>query len=192
MHPYNLSSSRSVGAALRRAVVAVTLFSSSTALADVSSWLFVGGGPARPGIGQKKWVSALQFDVGMGTDPANDFVVGGVARLQPLLGEGSDLGLLLRGATHGYANGEWGVALDAGLLQRWWGESATAAMGSVNLGGPWGIGIAVSGVAAEREPLGFSAVLGVDLARLTVYRRSGSSWWPNSFPAYRPEAAGAD
>ena len=33
----------------------------------------------------------------------------------------------------------------------------------------------------------FGATLGVDLARLTVYRRSGQNWWKNPFPAYRPE-----
>lgn len=101
-------------------------------------------------------------------------------------GEGTDFALLVRGASHGYANGDWGLAVDAGVLQRWWGEGATGGTGTLSLGAPWGLGLALNGMMAKGQR-GMSAVLGIDLARLTVYRRSGNSWWKNSFPAYRPE-----
>ncbi len=168
-------------------VLGAASLTAATANADVSSWLFVGGGTTRLDDSEKRWVPSLQLDLGMGSDPSHDFVVGGLGRTQTHFGEGTDLALLLRLATHGYVNGDWGVAVDAGAVQRWWGEGATGGVGSLNLGGPWGLGIVVTGMLAKDEQTGISAVLGIDLARLTVYRRSGANWWKNTFPAYRPE-----
>jgi hypothetical protein len=60
-------------------------------------------------------------------------------------------------------------------------------MGSLVLGAPWGITLSLGGGFGNDESRTYTASLGVDLARLTVYRRTGMNWWNNPFPAYRPE-----
>ncbi len=54
------------------------------------------------------------------------------------------------------------------------------------LGAPWGITLSATGTLGSNDERSVSAVLGIDFARLTVYRTSGGQWWPNTFPAYRP------
>jgi hypothetical protein len=109
-----------------------------------------------------------------------------MVRLQPHFGATTDLGLLLRTATHGYVNGDWGGAIDIGGYQRL-SENSRGLLGALALGAPWGITLSASGGLGEDHQRMVSAVLGIDFARLTVYRRTGDTWWPNPFPAYRPE-----
>ena len=165
------------------------LTASSSARADVSSWLFVGAGPTWLSDQRPDTVTRFTLDlsIGMGTPPSDALIFGGMLDSSTHFSEGTDLALSLRSATHGFANGEWGLAVDLGAYQRWWGAGSTGFRGALVLGAPWGL--TLSGVAAlgSNDARTYSAVLGVDLARLTVYRRSGSSWWKNPFPAYRPE-----
>ena len=47
-------------------------------------------------------------------------MLGGILRGTTFLHLGTDLGIALRGATGGFARGQWGVALDLGVVGRWW------------------------------------------------------------------------
>ncbi len=170
-------------------VCAAALLWPAVASADVSSWLYLGGGPGLVEAPDKtrEWVPSLQIDTGMGTPPSGLVMVGGGFRMHTFFGEGSDLGLVARTATRGYVNGGFGAAVDLGGYQRWWGPGSTGLMASLNLGAPWGITLSGTGGRGSNEGQHFAVTLGIDLARLTVYRRTGDSWWKNTFPAYRPE-----
>jgi hypothetical protein len=168
---------------------ALILGVTSDARADVSSWLFLGGGASwLDQQGQTAETQPMfQLDTGLGSPPRHAIIVGGLGRLQTHFGSGTDLGLALRIATHGFVNGGWGVALDPGLYQRWWGEGSTGFNGMLALGAPWGVTLGLSASLGSDDARGFSGVIGIDLARLTIYRTSGTSYWKNTFPAYRPE-----
>jgi hypothetical protein len=177
--------------ALCAAPVAAVLafFWPATASADVSSWLFTGAGPSwtREGKDVETGLQPMfQLDLGMGTPPNWFLSFGAIGRMQTHFGEGTDLGLLFRTATQGYTNGDWGAALDFGGYQRWWGIGSTGWQGSLNLGAPWGITISGSYGAGTNDQRAYSAVVGIDFARLTIYRTTGDKWWKNPFPAYRP------
>jgi len=159
------------------------------ARADVSSWLYVAPGPSfvRQGNEDTKSQLSLQIDTGLGTPPAGAVVFGGLFHLQTHFGRGTDLGLMFRTATHGFVNGDWGAALDLGGYERWWELGSAGGMGQLVLGAPWGITLAAGGGMGTNDGRHMSVTLGIDFARLTVYRRTGESWWKNTFPAYRPE-----
>lgn len=161
-----------------------------SANADVSSWLFVGGGVTQLGKfgSDNSWKPTLRLATGMGTDPSQPFVIGGLARIDTMFGRGTDLTAALRFANNGFVNGNWGFALDLGPVARYWGPIDIFG-GSATLigGGPWGIQLEIGGLLGSHDTQSYSAILGVDLARLTIYRRSGSSWWKNTFPAVHPE-----
>jgi hypothetical protein len=163
------------------------------ARADVSSWLYAGTGATHleSDAEQGRLRMTLDLSTGMGSPPSGSLIVGGLLRSQTHFSDGTDLALLLRLATHGFANGEWGVALDGGGFQRFWGTGSEGWTGALVLGGPWGL--TLDGVASfgSGGATSLGATLGLDLARLTVYRRSGSSWWKNEFPAHRPDEAPA-
>jgi hypothetical protein len=106
-------------------------------------------------------------------------VAGGLFRVQPYFGEGTDLALLMRVATGGFVQGGFGVALDAGGYQRWWGEESSGGLGSVVLGAPWGITLSASAGVGTNDTRFASLTLGLDFARLTVYRTSGTNWFLN-------------
>ena len=97
------------------------------AQADVSSWLFIGGGPSwtSGGVDPTERNLMFQLDAGMGTPPRDTIIFGGLGRMQTHFGQGTDLGLFLRVATHGFVNGDWGAAIDLGGYQRWWGIGST-------------------------------------------------------------------
>jgi hypothetical protein len=156
--------------------------------ADVSSWLFVGGGASSLDQASEDATTQplLQIETGMGSPPGGALIVGGLGRLQTHFGAGTDLGLALRVATHGFANGDWGGAVDLGGYQRWWGKGSTGGAGALVLGAPWGLTLNLGAHLGTDDARGFTAALGIDFARLTVYRRSGENWWKNTFPAYRP------
>lgn len=160
-----------------------------SASADVSSWLFLGGGASSleqdgRSLGQQP---LFQLETGLGSPPSGSFIVGGIGRMQLHFSEGVDLGLAARVATHAFVNGGWGAALDLGAYQRWWGPGSTGGTAHLVLGGPWGLTLSLGGHLGTDDARGFTAALGIDLARLTVYRRTGESYWKSTFPAYRPE-----
>jgi hypothetical protein len=164
------------------------LSQAQVAEADVSSWLFLGTGPvwlSHSGDRDREW--ALQLDTGMGSSPREPIIIGGLARLYVPAGSGADVGLLVRTATRGFVLGDWGAAVDLGGYQRWWSPESTGGQGSVVLGAPWGLTLSVSGGIGTNESEHWGACLGVDLARLTVYRSTGESWWSNPFPPVRDD-----
>jgi hypothetical protein len=184
---------RTLGSA-RRAIFALSAFGFVVVLprvarADVSSWLFLGPGVSstQEGKADPKRQPTLVLDTGIGTPPSGIIAVGALFHFQPHFGRGSDLGLMMRTATRGFVNGGWGAAIDLGGYQRWWGIGSSGGMGQLALGAPWGITLEVGGGIGTNDSRHMSAVIGIDLARLTVYRRTGESWWLNPFPAYRPE-----
>jgi hypothetical protein len=165
------------------------LLGAKPAHADVSSWAFVGGGASRleQNTLSARTVSSMRLQIGMGSDPSHPFIVGGLFSLEPHFGYGSDLALSVRTATRGYVNGQFGLALDLGGYERFWGEQGSAGgTGTLWLGAPWGISLGAGASVGTHDARGFSAILGIDLARLTVYRNAGTSWFMNPFPAYRP------
>ena len=98
---------------------------------------------------------------------------------------GTDLGLSLRTATKGFVLGDWGAALDLGGYDRLWEGGSLGGQGSLVLGAPWGITLSLSGGMGTNDERHASAVIGIDFARLTVYRRSGENWFMNPYPANR-------
>lgn len=174
------------------AVAAATILLANDARADVSSWVYLGGGSSLIDTPTRRsdFAASMRLATGMGTDPAQPWIVGGLVRIETLFGNGSDLSANLRLAEHGFVNGKWGVALDLGAFARYWGTpNVYGGCGTIALGGPWGIELDLGGIWGNHETRGASATLGIDLARLTVYRQSGSSWWKNSFPAVRSESS---
>jgi hypothetical protein len=113
-------------------------------------------------------------------------VVGGVARLQPHFGYATDLGLSLRTATRGFTQGDWGAALDLGGYLRA-AKLSAGGLGSLVLGGPWGLTLVGTVSYGTKDSRSVSALLGIDFARLTIYRRTGENWFKNPFPAVRRE-----
>jgi hypothetical protein len=159
------------------------------ARADVSSWVFAGGGVSRlqqQGL-PATTMGAMRLQIGIGTAPSNPVVFGGLFSLEPNFGYGSDLGLLFRTATRGYVNGGFGLALDLGPYERFWGEKSVGGEGTLWFGAPWGLALGVNADVGSHDARGFAAILGVDFARLTIYRNTGTSWFSNPFPAYRPK-----
>lgn len=138
---------------------------------------------------------ALTYSVGVGTTPLAPFVLGGIFRGQTYFGLGTDIGVAIRGATGGFARGEWGLALDAGAAWRSWGSGTYGEwpMQFVLTGGaPWGFQIAlgteISSVSGGTPARGFFAALEIDLLRLTVMRQGSTErWWPN--PGHAGDAA---
>jgi hypothetical protein len=168
------------------------LFSASPACADVSSWAFVGGGASRleQSTLSARTVSSMRLHIGMGSDPSHPFIVGGLFSLEPHFGYGSDLALSVRTATRGYVNGQFGLALDLGGYERLWGERTSAGgTGTLWLGAPWGITLGAGASVGTNDAREVSVILGIDFARLTVYRNAGTSWFMNPFPAYRPASS---
>ena len=172
------------------ALVVLSLISiAADARADVSSWLFAGGGVS--GLyrsGQNGDVAgAMQLDVGMGSTPAAPVAVGGLFRTRTRFGDGTDLALFIRTATGGFVRGSWGGALDLGGYERWWGQAAPGYGGTLSLGAPWGITLGLDAAHDTKGVSTFALVLGVDLARMSVYRSTGLGWMPNPFPSPRRE-----
>lgn len=162
---------------------------SSTASADVSSWVYLGSGATsieQRGL-PRRLAPSIAVEAGMGTPPTNALVLGGMFKLLGLVGDGADLGLSLRLATRGFVTGNFGLALDAGPYQRFWGEGSTGGQAALVLGAPWGITLSLGGGLGSNDARQVGATLGLDFARLTVYRLSGESWFPNPHPAYRPK-----
>ena len=169
--------------------VVATLVCATPARADVSSWMYVASGPTwlkQDGL-KLHADPTLAIEAGMGSAPKNPIVVGGMFKLAALFGDGADLGLSLRVATQSFVTGKLGLALDAGPYQRFWGAKSTGGQAAVVLGGPWGLTLSLGGGLGSQDAAHYGATLGIDFARLTVYRLSGESWFPNPHPAFRPK-----
>lgn len=161
----------------------------SRARADISSWANASAGPSfideGDGDGTESQ-AALSFQAGLGTTPANFVSVGGLFHLETHFTRGTDLGVLARVATQGYNLGRWGVALDFGGYERFWGVRHPGLLGGLVLGAPWGLTLrGEAGFGPSVDARMFGIVLGVDFARLTVFRTVGEDWYPNPFPGYR-------
>jgi hypothetical protein len=157
--------------------------------ADVSSWVYAGGGASlvEDVTLERQMQPTVSLHAGMGSPPQGIVSVGGLFLVQPHFGQGTDLGLLARVATYGYTNGDFGLALDVGAYQRWWGVESTGGIAALGIGLPWGITMNVQAMRGTNESSTYAATLGLDFARLTVYRTGGSHWWENPFPAVREE-----
>lgn len=195
--------------ALGLSSTALTL--SAQARADVSAWVFVGGGavgwkmqPAPPPAAQPGAPPApppgkddpktdtggfnangtLAFDAGVGSSPDGRFIVGGFFRLQPVLKHGTDMVLSARVATHGFQAGDFGLALDAGGYVRLWETKSQGFAGGLTLGAPLGLQLSLQATVGTSSAVGFGAVAGIDLLRLTIYRQTFLNRWQNPSPAW--------
>ena len=90
-----------------------------------------------------------------------------------------DVTVLARGVTRGFARGGFGLGLDVGAYQRWWGSQSTGVTGNLVLGAPWGLTLLGGASIGTGEQKLYFASLGIDFARLTVHRHSGLDWFPN-------------
>ncbi|MDI3282445.1 hypothetical protein [Polyangium sp. 15x6] len=163
------------------------------ARADASAWAFAGAGALawKEGTAALAPRAAFNIDYGVGTTPDGSFIVGGLARLTPVVDEGLDLSLLARFATHGFQAGKVGVAVDVGGYQRLWGTYSRGVAGGLTLGLPLGFSIGVQGLYGTGDALAFGAFAGIDFLRLTIYRQSMLDAWPNPYPAHQTPAATA-
>jgi len=157
------------------------------ARADVSSWFYAGGGATqlkgetlptvRPGT--------LQLELGMGSPPDGVLIVGGLFKMMTFFSEGTDLALTTRFASGGFVRGGFGIALDAGGYQRWWGRSSTGFLGAVVLGAPLGLQLTAMTEQGTENVHSYGGTIGIDFLRLTVYRTTLRDFWPNPFlPAH--------
>jgi hypothetical protein len=160
--------------------ISAPLLSGAAARADVSSWMYTGAGPGFLDTGSDKRHSVLELATGLGTPPAA-VVFGGLFRTQTFFERGTDLALLARFATRGYVQGGFGLALDAGGYQRFWGVGSSGGTAALGFGAPWGVTLSASGGLGSNDQRFFVATLGLDFARLTVYRTHGTNWFLNPF-----------
>jgi hypothetical protein len=180
------------------------LGSAAPARADISSWVFFGGGAlvwkqatalAPDGTKQVNGGGVfspngtITMDAGVGTTPDGPVIVGAFARIRPIIGHGTDLGVLARLATHGFQAGRFGVAFDAGFYGRTWGAESIGFEGGVTLGAPLGFTLSLLAQAGTDNALGFGASLGIDVLRLTIYRQALLDRWPNAHPAWTKKSA---
>jgi hypothetical protein len=168
------------------ALATLTLGVAAPARADVSSWASAMAGPTLFDDGvDKRSFPSLQLETGIGIPPTGFLVVGGLFHLETHFGQGTDIGLLGRFATRGFVLGDWGAALDLGGYERFWGRGSEGALGKLVLGAPWGIQLSAGGGYGTKDARHMSVMLGIDFARLTIFRTSGEGWFPNPYPAYR-------
>ena len=180
------------------------------ARADASAWMYVGGGTmvwkqgdaaSLAAAGATKDTSSfgangmMTIDVGAGTSPEASFIFGSLFRIQPIFKNGADVAMLARACTQGFQVGGWGLALDAGAYLRTWGPLKGGGFaGGLSLGAPLGFTLAIQTEVGNDKALALGATLGIDLLRLTVYRKTLGNWWQNPAPnpgAQRSAASGA-
>jgi hypothetical protein len=172
---------RRVRSVLPAAVIGlVTTSFSVTAGADTASWFSLAGGLGTFSEGgTRQYPGALQLELGMGSPAANAVVVGAVVKSLSYFGSGTDLAFTLRGASGGFARGGFGFAIDAGGYQRWWGDDSTGFLGALVLGGPFGLQLTGTTEQGTNNVRAYTALFGIDLLRLTVYRGVSGGYWPN-------------
>ncbi len=159
---------------------ALLALSVSPARADVASWMYAGAGLSRvERDGSATERSALQLDAGFGSSPYGALVFGGVLRTLTHFRGGTDLAILQRTTSGGFSRGDWGLALDIGGYQRWWGRDSSGGMASLWLGAPWGLQVGVTGGMGTGDVQTLAFTVGLDWARATAHREPGQSWWRN-------------
>ncbi len=162
-------------------LIALGLTTTESAFADAASWMYVGGGASavQTDDSDASTHSLLQLDAGFGTTPNDALVFGGILRTLTHFSGGTDLVLAQRTATGGFARGDWGLALDVGGVQRWWGPDSTGVIGTLTGGGPWGLQLSVLASMGTNGGRMFGLSFGIDWARATAHRSVGTNWWPN-------------
>jgi hypothetical protein len=165
---------------------AVVLLVGAEARADATAWAHIGGGA----IGWKEGsvedyevAPIMPIDLGVGIDDRAPLGLGGVFRIQPVIGEGTDLALMARIATPGFQSSWFGLAVDLGGYHRFWANDSNGFIGQAIVGFPLGLQLAALGTVGSDDASGFGATLGLDFARLTVHRRHLLNWWPNPRPS---------
>jgi len=195
---WNVRTHRGTASRVRYSVVlalSVACFAAAApARADVSSWLAVGGGVAL----QRNRVAAsndaagtVTYSLGVGSSPTASFVLGGLFRGTTMVGLGTDVGLAARGATGGFARGDWGLALELGAAFRTWGDGSYGdwpLQAVLTAGSPLGFQLAIGtefwNLESGHNTEGAFVALELDILRLTVMRQGSSlRWWPNPSPA---------
>ena len=183
------------------AVAAVALLGGErTARAEVSSWLSADGGYSFQRNAVRSYTdqaAAMSFAVGVGSTPDASFVIGGIFRSTTYFNLGTDISVGPRFASGGFARGDWGAAVDVGVTGRYWrgGDYGKYPLNATLWGGtPWGfelgLGTSLASVTGPPNAVGFTALLGIDLLRLTVMRRGSTERsWPNPAPATAPDPA---
>jgi hypothetical protein len=168
-------------ACLGLASFCLSLSIASVASADVSAWAYAGGGASSLSqrVAADGGYGLLQLEAGVGLSPDYPVVVGGLFRSMTHFGAGTDWALLARAATRGFANGDYGLALDLGGYQRFWGEKGPGMLASLTGGLPWGVNVSAFAGYARPEDHMFGITVGLDWARLTTHRAVGGNWWPN-------------
>jgi hypothetical protein len=168
------------------AALALACLTSRNAHADVSSWASAAAGPTFIDDGRESFsVPSLTLGAGIGLPPSGLGTVGGMFHLQTHFGRGTDLGLLARFATRGFVLGDWGGAVDLGGYERFWGVGSAGGLGGLVLGAPFGLQLTAQAGIGSNDARHVSVMLGIDFARLTVYRTSGTNWYPNPYPAFK-------
>lgn len=173
---------------------AAVLLWTTGATAEPTAWAQLGGGATYWQMASSEDYElspSMSIDAGLGSDGTAPFIVGGLFRLQPIIGHGTDVSWLVRGATQGFQSGWFGFAVDAGPYVRGWGDGSAGIMGQGLLGGPFGLQLAVLGGYGSNEAATFGVTLGLDLARLTVHRQHLLDWWPNPRPVDRLDERGS-
>ena len=162
----------------------VSLTAASRARADVTSWLYVGGGAASSAMaGSATEVPAVfAAETGLGSPPEKDVIVGGLFKSLTYFGQGTDLGLVVRGASGGFVRGGFGFAVDLGGYLRLSHQGTQGFLGSLVFGGPLGLQLVATTEIGSSDVRIYGATLGVDLLRLTVYRTATQRYFPNPFP----------
>ena len=164
-----------------------------SARADVTTWLAFGAGIAVDhGTGTKATNvnPAFSATMGVGSDPTNSWVVGGVFRSLSRFNEGTDISLSLRVTSGGFSRGDWGVGFDLGPALRLWANNEYGTyplQGAVLIGFPWGLQATIASdiVNLEGHPasIGAFAVIEFDLLRFTLMRQGSTDrYWKNVLP----------
>jgi hypothetical protein len=156
------------------------------ARADVSSWASAESGVVWLDDGKTKHTApTLQLEAGIGLPPSSFIVPGVLFHVQTDFGLGTDFGLLARFATRSFVLGNWGAAIDLGGYGRFWDLGSGGGLGKLVLGAPWGLQLSAGGGYGSNDQRHISVTLGIDFARLSIFRTVGEKWFPNPYPAYR-------
>jgi hypothetical protein len=162
----------------------VFVAAASRAEADVTSWLYAGGGVASSAMADSatEVPGVFAAETGMGSAPDKDVIVGGLFKSLTYFGQGTDLGLAVRGASGGFVRGGFGLALDLGGYVRLSHQASQGFLGALVFGGPLGLQLAAITEIGSNDYRIYGATLGIDFLRLTVYRTATQRYFPNPFP----------
>lgn len=193
--------------AITAGVLGAAVLGSSSAHAEPSAWVALGGGvlawrvprevtpataadlnnnvaavPAVYAEGTTFRIDpTMRIEAGIGMPDRYPVIVGGVFRVSPLLASntGADMAWLVRACNRSFQVGGFGVALDVGVYARTWGVRSTGFEGSLTVGAPLGIAASFNFMMGTNTVMGFGGVVSLDLLRLTLYRKTFLNWWPN-------------